>query len=116
VSDFILHVTSRASWSAARNAGAYTADSLESQGFIHCSNTVQVVRVANAIFKGQHGLVLLKIDPSRLTSELRYEPGTDAPDQLFPHIYGPLDLEAVTAVLDFEPGPDGTFSLPAELR
>jgi uncharacterized protein (DUF952 family) len=116
MSDFILHATSRTAWSAAQKAGAYTADSLASQGFIHCSRMDQVVHVANNIFKGQQGLVLLKIDPSRLTAKLRYEPGTDAPDELFPHIYGPLNLEAVSAVLDFEPGIDGIFSLPEALR
>jgi hypothetical protein len=35
---------------------------------------------------------------------------------LFPHIYGPLNLDAVTEVMDFPCGPDGRFVLPAALR
>jgi uncharacterized protein (DUF952 family) len=98
---FILHTTSRVAWVAAQKNGAYAADTLESQGFIH--------------FAGQHGLVLLVIDPARLTSELRWEPGVDLATELFPHIYGALNLDAVVNVLDFEPDADGRFHLPAAL-
>jgi len=113
MNDFILHITTRTAWSAAQKAGQYLADSLASQGFIHCSLVRQALRVANLVFTGQHGLVLLVIDPARLTSELRWEPGVDLASDLFPHIYGPINLEAVIKVLDFEPGPDGMFLLPA---
>jgi len=74
------------------------------------------MRVANSFFTNLPGLVILVIDPSRLKPEVRWEAGTDKADELFPHIYGPLNLEAVVRVLDFEPGPDGMFSLPAELQ
>ncbi|HEY5269338.1 MAG TPA: DUF952 domain-containing protein [Anaerolineales bacterium] len=116
MTDFIFHITARTSWSAAQKPGRYSADSLTSEGFIHCSEMNQIKRVANNLFTNQHGLVILVIDPSRLKPEVRWEVGTDKADELFPHIYGPLDLEAVVRVLDFEPGPDGMFSLPAELK
>ena len=112
----ILHITSKSAWSAAQQAGAYTADSLASEGFIHCSKIDQVLRVANAFFPAQSGLVLLVIDPARLSSELRWEAGTDKADELFPHVYGPVNLEAVISVLDFEPGEDGRFALPPSLK
>jgi uncharacterized protein (DUF952 family) len=115
VSELILHVTSRADWSAAMANGQYSADSLAGQGFIHCSRIAQVLRVADVFYSGVHGLVLLVIDPGRLTSELRWEPGTDLATELFPHIYGPLNLEAVLQVIDFEPGADGKVHLPASL-
>lgn len=108
----IHHITSRTSWSAAQASGAYTADSLASQGFIHCSKAEQILRVANAYYKGQDGLVILVIDPERLTAELRWEPGTDKADELFPHIYGALNLDAVLRVVEFPRAADGTFSLP----
>ncbi|MEW6094467.1 MAG: DUF952 domain-containing protein [Chloroflexota bacterium] len=111
--EFIYHITSRTSWPAAQKSGAYTADSLTSQGFIHCSKEDQVLRVANAIFHHQNGLVLLEIDLTRLKSEVRWEPGTDKTDELFPHLYGPLNLDAVVRVLGFPPDADGQFrSLP----
>jgi uncharacterized protein (DUF952 family) len=107
----ILHLTFRTDWQTALEAGSYQADSLSSEGFIHCSKPEQVERVANAYYHGKDGLVLLVIDPQKVTPEIRWEPGTDKPDELFPHIYGPLDLEAVLQVIDFEPNPDGSFTL-----
>lgn len=110
---FIYHITSQTSWSAAQEAGAYTADSLASQGFIHCSKDDQVLRVANAFYRGQTGLVLLEIDLSALRPEVRWEPGMDKANELFPHLYGPLNLDAVVRVLEFPLDADGQFrSLP----
>jgi len=114
----VLHITTRSDWLAAQMRGAYEAPSLAAEGFIHCSTPSQAAAVADAFYRGQTGLVLLVLDESRLASELRWEPpaGPPAPgipaSDLFPHIYGPLNLEAVTAALDFPPGPDGTFALP----
>ncbi|MEW6240709.1 MAG: DUF952 domain-containing protein, partial [Chloroflexota bacterium] len=50
--------------------------------------------------------------PQKLSSDLRYEPGSDKPDELFPHIYGPLNLEAVASVLDFEADSAGKWTPP----
>jgi uncharacterized protein (DUF952 family) len=111
----IYHITSRLSWSAAQTDGAYSADTLASQGFIHCSKVDQILRVANTFYANQHGLVILEIASSFLTVPLRWELGTDKADELFPHLYGPLNLAAVVQVHNFEPGPDGRFSLPAGL-
>jgi uncharacterized protein (DUF952 family) len=116
VTGHIFHITSRASWSAAHGSGAYSADSLAGEGFIHCSTEEQILRVANAFYSNQHGLVILMIDLSKLKPAVRWEAGTDKPDELFPHIYGPLNLEAVACVFDFEPGVDGKFHLPEALR
>ncbi len=115
MTELIYHITSQASWSAARKYGVYSANSLMSDGFIHCSKTNQILRVADSYFANQHGLVILVVDPSRLTSQVRWEVGTDEAGELFPHIYGPLNLEAVLRVLDFEPGTDGKFHLPVSL-
>jgi uncharacterized protein (DUF952 family) len=112
----ILHLTSRVDWESAQRAGAYRADTLEAEGFVHCSKSDQVVRVAEAYFTGRHELVLLVLDPAQLTSEVRWEPGTDKPDELFPHVCGPINLEAVRDVLPFEPDPEGCFVLPPSLR
>jgi uncharacterized protein (DUF952 family) len=110
----ILHITTETAWQTAVAAGVYRADSLESEGFIHCSTVEQVLMPANQMFAGQNDLILLVIDPAKLTANLVYEDCYESGHQ-FPHIYGPLNLEAITRFVQFPPSPDGTFSLPAEL-
>jgi uncharacterized protein (DUF952 family) len=119
----VVHITSRLAWNEAGHLGQYAPSSLGSEGFIHCSSAEQAVPVASRFYRGQTGLVLLVIDPERLTSTLKWEPpadGSPSPglpaDARFPHIYGPLNLDAVVQVLDFEPDANGEFSLPAVLR
>jgi uncharacterized protein (DUF952 family) len=107
----IYHITTRADWEAARAVGAYAADSLASEGFIHCSTGAQVPGTAARFFAGRRDLVLLTIDPARLAAELRYEEGE--PGVLFPHLYGPLGLDAVVGAYPFAPAEDGSFALPA---
>jgi len=108
----IYHITSRKAWVEASNIGSYEADSLKVEGFIHCSMLEQVLRVANSYYRGQRDLVLLEIDPGKLLPDVRWEPGSDKPDELFPHIYGLLNLEAVSNVLDLNQDPGGHFILP----
>lgn len=110
--EVILHITSKASWNAAQQDGFYSAPSLETEGFIHCSMSDQVVAVAERFYAGQRGLVLLVIDSKRIQAEVRYEAGTDKPDELFPHVYGTINLDAVTRIVDFEPDHAGRWSLP----
>jgi len=118
---YILHLASNESWLAAVKQGIYHADSLSTEGFIHCSKPSQIVDVANTFYRDQQGLVLLVIDPSKLKAELKWEPPAEPvpvharAGDLFPHAYGPLNLDAVVKVLPFEPNADGSFSLPPEL-
>ncbi|HLL77395.1 MAG TPA: DUF952 domain-containing protein [Pyrinomonadaceae bacterium] len=107
----IFHITERAAWDAARPAGSYRPEAFASEGFIHCSTREQVVRVADARFRNQHGLVLLCIDAERVAAEIVYE-NLEGGRELFPHIYGGLDAGAVVDVLEFEPGADGRFAFP----
>lgn len=69
----IYHITTREAWESAQAGGVYRAASLETEGFIHCSEAHQVIRVANVLYAGQRGLVLLRIDPGRLVSRVVYE-------------------------------------------
>lgn len=110
----IYHITQREAWEEALKYGEYRAPSLASEGFIHASTLEQVIGTANLLFHGQPGLVLLVINPDRLKAALRYDlaPGSS---QKFPHIYGPLNLDAVERVVAFPPGPQGSFHLPTEL-
>ena len=106
----IFVIARREQWERERPAGAYRGDTLDTEGFIHCSRPDQVVAVANRLFAGQQGLVLLCIDPARVQAEIRDEVASNG--QHYPHVYGPLNVDAVTRVLDFAPGPDGRFTLP----
>lgn len=118
----LLHITARADWMAAARLGQYAAPNLAAEGFIHCSTGKQALAVATKYYRGQRGLVLLVIDPARLDPMLKWElpsdgtlPGVPA-GELFPHIYGPLNVDAVVQILDFEPDLNGEFTLPASLE
>lgn len=111
----LLHIAERKVWAVAVQTGAYRPGSLAQEGFIHCSLPDQVIAVANALYRGRQGLVLLVIDPAKVPAEIRYEDCYES-GQEFPHIYGPLPVEAVVETLEFETGADGHFSLPSNLR
>ena len=110
----ILHITTRLDWEKALKSGAYSTPSLVSQGFIHCSYAHQVERVANKYYFGQAGLVILVINPKSLASPLKVEKAVDVEDD-YPHIYGPVNLDAVVKVVDFTPSADLSFHIPVEL-
>lgn len=118
----IIHITTRADWEKARAIGEYKAASLDSEGFIHCSTIRQVSDTANIFFKGEKGLVLLCIDENKLNSEVKYKNPTGGAKHdpgvgnLFPHIYGPINLSAVIKIVDFPPNEKGLFVLPEELK
>jgi uncharacterized protein (DUF952 family) len=109
----IYHIATAADWEQARRDGQYTISTrgrtLAEEGFIHASTAAQVAPVANAFYQGVPDLLLLVIDTERVGPELRYElvPGQPEP---YPHIYGPLNLDAVVATRPFPPGPGGQFS------
>ena len=107
----IFHIAPESDWEAAITAGSYAADSLASDGFIHFSNADQVAKVAGARFSGREDLLLLCVEPERLRSPLRYEPGEPDSPELFPHLYGPLELDAVAAVRRYRAG-DAGFPTP----
>jgi uncharacterized protein (DUF952 family) len=117
----ILHITTLKEWKIAQINSEYTAPSLISDGFIHCSTLEQTVDTANIFFKGHNGLVLLCIDENKLKSECKYEDpsggGKHDPSlgNLFPHIYGPVNISAVVKVVDFPANDVGLFALPKEL-
>lgn len=112
----ILHLTARGEWEAALRSGAYAPPSLRAEGFIHCSTPAQLLDTANRFFRGRSDLVVLCIDERRLAAPLKYEAPAMAHDErragLFPHLYGALNLDAVTHVIDFPCEPDGSFRSP----
>lgn len=107
--NLIYHLTSRTAWEAAQASGMYTTEALAREGFIHCSTAAQVERVAQRFYRDVSDLVVLTIDPTRLTAQLIYEApahpdGQPAPEldaERFPHVYGALNLDAVIQVSEF---------------
>ncbi len=102
----IYHLTTPTAWEQAGDA-PYRAASLDTEGFIHCSNQEQVARVANLFFADQPELLVLAIEAGRLDSALLDEdPGTG---ELFPHVYGPINRDAIREVRRLARGADGTW-------
>ena len=108
--NLILHICDRDEWSSTQKRGKYHAPSLESVDFIHCSHPSWVLTVANNLYPGCQNLLLLWIDANKLRAEVRYESANgDTKDDKFPHIYGPINLDAIVSIYDFIPMEDGKF-------
>jgi uncharacterized protein (DUF952 family) len=109
----ILHIALRDEWERAVSAGtAYVPGRYQEDGFVHCSSPAQVLGPADRLFRGRADLLLLVIDPARLGARVIDEPGDPGSAETFPHVYGPIEVDAVTRVIDFRPGPDGRLALP----
>ena len=93
----IYHVVSGNGWKAALAQGYYEAESLATEGFIHASSDSQVEGVLERYYQNQPGLLLLHIDESKLAAQLKYELAPSV-NELFPHIFGRLNLNAVIKI------------------
>ena len=92
----IYHVVIPEEWEAAANKGFFEADSLSSEGFIHCSYADQLEGVLERYFADAVEVFILHLDANRLTSPLVSEPSTN--DEPYPHIYGPINRDAIVTV------------------
>ena len=109
----IYHLTSREAWAAAQAAGEYEAPSLAGEGFIHCSgDEEQTLRVVERLYAGVSGLLVLDVDAERLRAEVRREPSRSG--EIYPHIYGKINLDAVVGVRDITVDSDGKHSISRE--
>jgi uncharacterized protein (DUF952 family) len=94
----IYHITTKTKWNEALQKGFYEAPSLREEGFIHCSYDEQVAGIAERFYAGKKDLVKLVIDTDKLSSKIIFEWSPSVQDT-FPHIYGPINTEAVTDVI-----------------
>jgi len=108
----IYHILPVADWQNALKKGTYTPSSLVTEGFIHCSDIDQVLGSAKAYFAGEHDLFLVCIAMNRILPEVHYESPPSENAKGFPHIYGPLNLEAVVNVSSLLRDVQGDFVLP----
>lgn len=91
---YIYHIIKPEWWSNFENKDHYVSETLEQEGFIHCSTEAQLLPTCNRHFNGINELIILKLDTNKLTSKLIYELAPSV-GQEFPHIYGPINLDAV---------------------
>jgi len=92
----IYHLAHAECWNRQRHKAGYCPDAYEQDGFIHCCAREQLVGVASRYYKNSTDLILLLIDSERLSAELVYE-NTVGGEELFPHLYGPLNNDAIIA-------------------
>ncbi|QUR67072.1 DUF952 domain-containing protein [Mycobacterium spongiae] len=116
----LVHLCGTQAWSQALRVGEIrpeSGDSPGAAGFIHLSTLEQVHLPANRLYRGHRDLLLLYIDTAALNSPVRWEPGvpTDPEAMLFPHLYGPLPVHAVSRATAYRPARDGTFPPATEL-
>lgn len=107
----IYHITTPEAWKQAQVEGIYTAASLENEGFIHCSTAEQVTPVANAFYADVKQLLLLCVEENKLQAAVKWEapvhidddnPPENSQTQVFPHIYGKINLDAVHKVISMK--------------
>ncbi len=105
----IYHITTTEAWQAAQNLREYKAQSLETEGFIHCSTKSQVAQVANTFYSHYQQLIVLCIDSEKLISKVKWEPPVHPQNntsfkvknnELFPHVYGVINLDSVVKIIN----------------
>jgi len=107
----IYKICPASAWREAERQGVYRGSADDARdGFIHFSTAFQVAETAKKHFLGQTGLFLVAVDADTLGDALRWEPSRN--DELFPHLYGELDLGAVTGVLELRARADGSHAIP----
>jgi uncharacterized protein (DUF952 family) len=108
----IYKISPRQDWLNATEAGVFTGAPVDiADGFIHFSAAHQVRETVARHFTGMRGLILAAIDADALGPRLVWEASRGG--DLFPHLYGPLPMHAVTSVHDLTIGPDGKHVFPA---
>ncbi len=116
VPDVVYHLALRDEWAEAQASadGQYRRStlghSLDDVGFIHCSKPHQAPVIADVVYAGREDVVLLTVDTSRVPSEIRVE-ASDKPGETFPHIYGPLPVDAVVREQPVPLAADGTLGV-----
>lgn len=98
-SDYIYHITTKEEWAEARKIGHYDSDTLATEGFIHCSTEPQVASVLERYYNGKTNLIKLKIEKSKVERPLVFELAGSI-NEVFPHIHGALNLDAVIEVTE----------------
>ena len=92
----IYHIVLPEVWEKVKAEKFYEADSLVSEGFIHCSFADQLEAVLERYYKDAEKVLILTIEVEKLTSKLVEEPSTN--NEIYPHIYGQINAEAIVGI------------------
>jgi uncharacterized protein (DUF952 family) len=109
----IFHIASRSELKD--RSSLYAPESVASTGFIHCAEAAQITNVARRKFAGRTDVVLMEIDSNRVKAEVRYE-NLSGGSELFPHIYGALNMDAVVSIKPLHLSRNDDSMLPDEMR
>ncbi len=109
----IYHMLPQTAWEALPAGSPYAAGTLADEGFVHCTGEPSLLEtVANRFYRQEPGAwLILVLAVDKLTAPVRWEA---ADGQLFPHVYGPIDREAVVNVVSFPRSIDGGYHLPED--
>jgi uncharacterized protein (DUF952 family) len=107
----IYKICPASAWREAERQGTYRGSADDARdGFIHFSTASQVRGTAEKYFSGQKGLFLIAVDAAALGNSLQWEPARGG--ELFPHLYGELEFDAVISVIDLPLRSDGSHTIP----
>lgn len=109
----IYHMLSASDWQNQDQNEPYVCESLQTDGFIHCTQEMdRLIWVANHFYQRESGdFVILYIDEALVLAEIKWE---EADDHVFPHIYGPINCDAIKSSINFPRESNGTFFAPEE--
>ena len=109
---YIYKICPQSLWQMVESAGVFRGAPVDLEdGFIHFSTAAQVVETAARHFAGQDNLLLVQVDCARLGDRLKWEVSRSG--ALFPHLYGDLELKAVTKIDKLPLGGDRRHTFPA---
>ena len=104
----IYHHITKLAWKEAQEKGIYVPKSYKQEGFIHCSTRKQVIPTANRKLKGISDLYVLIINTSMVKPKIIFEKASNG--EMYPHIYGPLNLDSIIEVKKLETNKEGLFT------
>ena len=106
----IYRLAEPSDWRRAQETGTFVSADLAAEGFIHFSEAHQVSGTADRYYRNRGPMILIAVDETRLTARLVRE-NTRGGMELFPHVYGPVSLEAVVWTRELPMLPDGRLEI-----
>lgn len=114
----IYHLALKGDWESEPSrpyATSTLGKTLAEQGFIHCSFAAQVQQIGDMVYRARGDVVLLEIDPARLAATIQVE-NREGGEDAFPHIYGPINRDAVARVTHLRVLGDGRLDVAQALH